>query len=143
VQGYDLVALESFGKYLQIVKKGVLESSGVVNDKLYVFGNDLTETLFALNQSKFSISKIIPNDPVFKEYNVFFERNAESFQDEGYQIIGIDEVLISVCNMASKTELESLRESFEGSISWKITRPLRRGKDIYLKLGESFQRSQY
>lgn len=143
VQGYDLVALESFGKYLQIVKRGVLESSGVVNDKLYVPGNDLTETLFALNQSKFSISKIIPNDPVFKEYNVFFEGNAESFQDEGYQIIGIDEVLISVCNMASKTELESLRESFEGSISWKITRPLRRGKDIYLKLGESFQRSQY
>lgn len=72
-QGYDLKVLRGLGKYLSIVKEGVVEAAAKP-DILYYGQNTLEETRNFLIQNGFNIISITNNDHLGNEVNIHFRR---------------------------------------------------------------------
>ena len=76
-QGVDLDVLKSLGKYIKNVSEGVVET--VMDEKRSIYYNQ-TENIFVnvkefLESNGFTINKVVINDHVDCEYNVFFSKN--------------------------------------------------------------------
>ncbi|GAB7194283.1 hypothetical protein OS31_31080 [Dickeya oryzae] len=81
IQGLDLTALKSAGKYLSRIDAGMLEVPATKDCSLYAkTDDDLYSALKFLNENGFKIHKIKPNDPASNEFNVFFCRNELSYE---------------------------------------------------------------
>lgn len=80
IQGLDLTALKSAGKYLNKIDGGMLETPATKDCSLYSETNeDLYSVLQFLNENGFKVHKIKPNDPASNELNIFFCRNEISY----------------------------------------------------------------
>ena len=74
IQGEDLKALQSAGRHLDIIKKGVLESSIGEEQSLYKGQHTQKECVNFLESKGFKITDIEPNDPIGVEVNIHFEK---------------------------------------------------------------------
>lgn len=74
VQGYDLVCLESAGKFLNKIQAGVLEASATKKTRLYENQPVLFDVIGKLEELNFQVDSIKPNDPASNEFNVYFSR---------------------------------------------------------------------
>lgn len=73
VQGKDLEALMSMGKYLSIIKNGVIEMPTAHNSKLYTDQKWLADDAVAfLEGNNFQIDQITSNDAQRNEVNIYF-----------------------------------------------------------------------
>lgn len=72
-QGFDLKVLRSLGKYISIVKEGVVEAAAKP-EILYYGQNTLEETKEFLENSGFKIISITNNDHLGNEVNIHFIR---------------------------------------------------------------------
>lgn len=72
-QGYDLKVLQGIGKYLSIVKEGVVEAASKP-EILYYEQNTLDETVSFLEDNGFAITSITNNDHLGNEVNIHFKR---------------------------------------------------------------------
>lgn len=72
-QGYDLRVLEGLGKYLSIVKEGMVEAAAKP-EILYYGQNSLEETKNFLEKNGFKIISITNNDHLGNEVNIHFVR---------------------------------------------------------------------
>lgn len=73
VQGKDLEALMSMGKYLSIIKEGVIEMPTSHDSKLYANQRWLADDAIAfLQENNFQITKIESNDVQRNEVNIYF-----------------------------------------------------------------------
>jgi FkbM family methyltransferase len=70
-QGEDLRILEGAGKYIDIIKAGVIESANK-KDVLYYNQNTTDDSINFLNSNGFSITKIEKNDHQNNESNIYF-----------------------------------------------------------------------
>ena len=73
-QGSDLKIIESLGKYVGIVRGGVVEAAKDISTTLYKDQNLLKYTQLHLESQGFQISKVEPNDSQRKEVNINFFR---------------------------------------------------------------------
>jgi len=73
-QGYDLKVLKGMGRYLSIVKEGVVEAAAKP-DILYYGQNSLEETVEFLQNNGFTITSITNNDHLGNEVNIHFRRD--------------------------------------------------------------------
>jgi FkbM family methyltransferase len=74
VQGKDLEVLFGLGKYLTIVKEGVIEMPTRHDNKLYKNQKYLAEdAIVFLKQNGFEITQIQPNDIFMNEVNIHFK----------------------------------------------------------------------
>ncbi len=73
-QGFDLVCLESAGKFLNKIQAGVLEASATKNTRLYKNQPVLFDVIGKLEELNFQVDSIKPNDPASNEFNVYFSR---------------------------------------------------------------------
>ncbi|MFQ6287636.1 FkbM family methyltransferase [Yersinia enterocolitica] len=81
IQGMDLIALKTAGKYLDRIDGGMLEVPSVKEISLYSGGNDdLLTALIFLDKNGFYAYKIKPNDPASNEFNVFFCRKGQRYE---------------------------------------------------------------
>ncbi|MDN0114733.1 FkbM family methyltransferase [Yersinia intermedia] len=81
IQGLDLVALKSAGKYLSKIKAGMLEMPAVCEKSLYENNyDDLRIALNYLYENSFIVYGIKPNDEASNEFNIFFYRNGENIE---------------------------------------------------------------
>lgn len=71
-QGSDLKVLKGLGKYLKIVREGVMEAAAK-KDILYVGQNTKEESVQFLQENGFIITNIITNDVAENEVNIFFK----------------------------------------------------------------------
>lgn len=121
IQGLDLVALKLIGKWLRNVNMGMLESAATKLDALYLLEKfDLEESIRLVRDLGFEIYGVRPNDEGFKEYNIYFNNpgiEVKKVEEE----LGLAENKIYLSNLGI-TEIIS---SYENSISWKLTKPLR------------------
>lgn len=79
IQGFDLIALKSAGKYLSRIKAGMLEMPAICEKSLYEDNyDDLRVALNYLHDNNFIVYAIKPNDEASNEFNIFFFRNGES-----------------------------------------------------------------
>ncbi len=74
-QGMDLSVLKSAGKYLPIIKKGVLEAPINQKKQIYEGSHTCEEAILFLLNNGFQIYNIEKNDTEGNEVNVFFKRN--------------------------------------------------------------------
>jgi len=74
-QGMDLSVLKSLGKYLPLVKEGVLEAPINNKKKIYEGSHTCEEAILFLLNNGFQIHKIEKNDEEGNEVNLFFKRN--------------------------------------------------------------------
>lgn len=72
-QGFDLKVLNGLGKYLSIVKEGVVEAAAK-SEILYYNQNTLDETVRFLENNGFQITSITENDHLGNEVNIHFRR---------------------------------------------------------------------
>lgn len=76
VQGNDLEVLMGLGKYIHIVKRGIIEMPTRHETKLYKNQKYLMDdAIMFLLKNYFLISKIEPNDRFNNEVNIHFEKN--------------------------------------------------------------------
>ena len=73
-QGMDLSVLKSVGKYLPIVKEGVLEAPINNKKKIYEGSHTCEEAILFLLNNGFQIYNIEKNDTEGNEVNLFFKR---------------------------------------------------------------------
>lgn len=73
-QGSDLKVLKGLGKYLDIVKEGVIEAGSEPNI-LYDGQNDICESIKFLRSNGFKIKNVIAGDHLFNEFNIYYEKN--------------------------------------------------------------------
>lgn len=75
VQGTDLKVLQGMGKYLSLIRSGVVECA--CNDhtrKLYKESHTVQEMVGFLESNNFSIVDVISNDRTNNEFNVYFKQ---------------------------------------------------------------------
>lgn len=72
-QGSDLNVLKGLGKYINIVKEGVVEAANK-DDVLYKQQNNKRETIQFLEDNNFTITKVELNDPQLNEVNIYFKK---------------------------------------------------------------------
>jgi len=80
VQGMDLAALASAGKYLNKIQAGMIEIAALDNVSLYTGGKSLFDALDFFKQHDISIYSIKPNDPASNEFNIFFSKKDISIE---------------------------------------------------------------
>ncbi|CNH70027.1 methyltransferase%2C FkbM family [Yersinia frederiksenii] len=81
IQGMDLIALKTVGKYIDQIDGGMLEVPSVKNLSLYSgTDDDLFSALSFLDKNNFHVYKIKPNDPASNEFNVFFCRKGKEYE---------------------------------------------------------------
>lgn len=73
-QGMDLSVLKSLGKYLSIVKEGVLEAPINEKKKIYTGSHTCDEAILFLLNNGFRITDIEKNDTEGNEVNIYFKR---------------------------------------------------------------------
>jgi FkbM family methyltransferase len=73
-QGMDLSVMKSLGKYLPIVKEGVLEAPINQKKKIYEGSHTCEEAILFLLNNGFQIYNIEKNDTEGNEVNLFFKR---------------------------------------------------------------------
>ena len=122
IQGLDLAALKSIGKWLRNVNMGMLESGATKSDSLYLLEKfDLEESIKLIRALGFEIYGFRPNDEGFKEYNIYFNNpgvEVKKFEEE----LGLTRNKIYQSNLG----IAEIIASYENSISYKITKPLRK-----------------
>lgn len=74
-QGMDLSVLKSLGKYLPLVKEGVLEAPINQKKQIYQGSHTCEEAILFLLNNGFQIYNIEKNDTEGNEVNIFFKRN--------------------------------------------------------------------
>lgn len=74
-QGSDLRVLEGMGDYIHLIRSGEVECSRSAKTKLYKQNHTVEEMLEFLKDRGFRVPKILSNDHLDNEYNVFFEKD--------------------------------------------------------------------
>jgi FkbM family methyltransferase len=75
VQGKDLEALKSMGKYLHLIKRGVIEMPTSHENKLYKDQKWLdVDAIKFLEDNNFEITAVSSNDITRNEVNIYFQR---------------------------------------------------------------------
>lgn len=72
-QGSDLKVLKGMGDYIHLIRSGEAECSRSRRTKLYKSDNLLEEMVEFLKDKGFRVPKILSNDHLDNEYNVYFE----------------------------------------------------------------------
>ncbi|MGE4800579.1 FkbM family methyltransferase [Yersinia hibernica] len=81
IQGMDLIALKTGGKYIDRIDGGMLEVPSVKHLSLYSgTDDDLLSALLFLDKNNFYAYKIKPNDPASNEFNIFFCRKGKEYE---------------------------------------------------------------
>lgn len=73
-QGSDLRVLKGMGKYLSLIKEGVVECARDERAKLYAENHTVNEMVEFLESNGFRIVHKKSNDPWSNEFNVYFEK---------------------------------------------------------------------
>ena len=136
VQGKDYDTLLSIGKYQKSILAGMIEAPIQSLDTIYK-GQDksITNHFIMLKDLGFSVYQLKPNDPEFKEFNIYFSQTNLDIKN----LVGelkLDENEIYIGNVNPIADLLTVTNSYENSLSWKITYPLRLLKSKFLGYGK-------
>jgi len=135
-QGYDLRALESLGKYQESVLAGMLEAP--VSAKISIYNDEnytVSDAIEILNKN-FSIYSLKPNDNSFMEYNIYFNQASFGLEFESELKLNMNHIYIG--NVNPVVDILKNIASYENSISWRITKPLRFVKIMLSKIRMNF-----
>jgi FkbM family methyltransferase len=125
VQGKDYDALLSIGKYLRNVKAGMLEAPISTSDSMYLEQDkSIIDYFLMLRELDFSIYQLKPNDPGFKEFNIYFSQ-ANLDVPKLIESLKLGENEIYFGNVNPIIDTLRVIDSYKNSLSWKITHPLR------------------
>jgi FkbM family methyltransferase len=92
-QGYDLSALESLGKYQELVLAGMLEAPVSTKGTIYDENYTVSDAMEALSK-KFEIYKLKPNDEAMMEYNIYFNQVNIGLQFESELKLNLNPIYI-------------------------------------------------
>ena len=132
VQGKDIEVLLSAGKYASTIIAGMLEAPVVVEESIYEGQeNSITEYFSQLKDLNYKVYSLKPNDPGLMEYNLYFHRHGINI---GQHIanLSLSGNNIYVGNVNPAVDIEKVIHSYQNSISWKITLPLRKIRQILI-----------
>ncbi len=73
-QGSDLKVLQGMGKYIDLIREGVIECARDSNSKLYKQNHTLLEAREFLESKGFVITNLRPNDHFHNEINLYFKK---------------------------------------------------------------------
>lgn len=134
VQGKDYEVLNSIGKFSRLIYAGMFEAPVAKNKTLYENQDKTISKYFSLLEDlNLETYQLKPNDPELCEYNIYFQKSGIDIRDH-IEILNLNLNEIYLGNINPRTDLLNLIQSYENSLSWKITKPLRTLKRIFLKL---------
>lgn len=73
-QGTDIQVLKGLGKYIDLIKEGVIETARDSSVQLYKNQHTKEESIKFLEENNFSILKIESNDMYNNEFNIYFQK---------------------------------------------------------------------
>jgi|1048.fasta_scaffold51464_2 FkbM family methyltransferase len=132
VQGKDIEVLLSAGKYVSTIIAGMLEAPVVAEESIYEGQeNSITEYFSQLKDLNYKVYSLKPNDPGLMEYNLYFHRHGINIGQHiaNLSLSGND---IYVGNVNPAFDIEKVIHSYRNSMSWKITLPLRKIRQILI-----------
>lgn len=136
VQGKDYDALLSIGKYLKNVKAGMLEAPILSSDSIYSDQDkSIMDYFIKLRELDFSVYQLKPNDPEFKEFNIYFNQTSLD-ASKLIESLKLDENEIYFGNVNPVIDTLRVIDSYKNSLSWRITHPLRLLKQVFSNVGK-------
>jgi FkbM family methyltransferase len=132
VQGKDIEVLLSAGKYVSTIIAGMLEAPVVAEESIYEGQeNSITEYFSQLKDLNYKVYSLKPNDPGLMEYNLYFHRHGINIRQHiaNLSLSGND---VYVGNVNPAFDIEKVIHSYRNSMSWKITLPLRKIRQILI-----------
>jgi FkbM family methyltransferase len=132
VQGKDIEVLLSAGKYVSTIIAGMLEAPVVAEDSIYEGQeNSITEYFSQLKDLNYKVYSLKPNDPGLMEYNLYFHRHGINIRQH-IASLSLSGNSIYVGNVNPAFDIERVIHSYRNSMSWKITLPLRKIRQILI-----------
>ena len=131
-QGKDLEVLLSAGKYAGAISAGMFESPVVSKESIYEGQeNSITEYFSSLTNLEYKVYSLKPNDHGHMEYNIYFHRQEINIEQHTAKLnLGENDVYFGNINPA--VDIKKLIHSYENAISWKITKPLRKVRQLLI-----------
>ena len=132
-QGKDLEVLLSAGKYAETITAGMFESPVVSKESMYEGQeNSVTEYFGQLTNLGYKVYSLKPNDPRLMEYNIYFHQQGIDINQHILKLnLSNNEVYFG--NVNPTVDIKKIIDSYEKSISMKITRPIRKVRQLLIK----------